>query len=108
VGEGRVLRAVTRREDGADLVDQIAPGAVDCRPILDVRATEEWRCAETGVAAIGASCELDDCVAGAECFSGAAGADDVCRRLCDANHPCPAPETCRLIPGLRNQGGSCR
>lgn len=37
VGEGRVLRALARREEGADLVDQVAPGAVDSRPILVVR-----------------------------------------------------------------------
>ncbi|MBI3265144.1 MAG: hypothetical protein HYZ58_18610, partial [Acidobacteria bacterium] len=37
VDEGRVLRAVTRREEGADLVDQIVPGEVDQRPILVLR-----------------------------------------------------------------------
>lgn len=37
VGEGRVLRAVTRREEGADLVDQIGPGEGDRRPILVLR-----------------------------------------------------------------------
>lgn len=37
VAEGRVLRAVTRREEGADLVDQIVPGEVDQRPILVLR-----------------------------------------------------------------------
>ena len=35
--EGRVLRAVTRREEGADLVDQIVSGEVDQRPILVLR-----------------------------------------------------------------------
>lgn len=35
--EGRVLRAVARNEEGADLVDHVAAGAVDERPILVLR-----------------------------------------------------------------------
>ena len=35
--EGRVLRAVARHDEGADLVDHVATGAVDERPILVLR-----------------------------------------------------------------------
>ena len=35
--EGRVLRAVTRQEEGADLVDQVMSGEGDRRPILVLR-----------------------------------------------------------------------
>lgn len=35
--EGRVLRAVARNDEGADLVDHVAAGAVDERPILVLR-----------------------------------------------------------------------
>lgn len=37
LAEGRVLKAVARREEGADLVDQIAPSEIDQRPILVLR-----------------------------------------------------------------------
>jgi len=37
VGEGRVLRALTRREEGADLIDHVIPGDVDPRPMLVLR-----------------------------------------------------------------------
>jgi hypothetical protein len=35
--EGRVLRAVARKDEGADLVDHVAAGAVDERPLLVLR-----------------------------------------------------------------------
>ncbi len=37
VGEGRVLRALTRREEGADLIDPVIPGDVDPKPMLVLR-----------------------------------------------------------------------
>jgi hypothetical protein len=37
VGEGRVLRAWTRREEGADLLDRIVPGRTGMQPLLVLR-----------------------------------------------------------------------
>ena len=37
VAEGRVLRALTHREEGADLIDQVMPGHADPRPMLVLR-----------------------------------------------------------------------
>lgn len=37
VGEGRVLRALTRREEGADLIDWVVPGSADVHPLLVLR-----------------------------------------------------------------------
>lgn len=37
LAEGRVVRAVARREEAADLIDQVAPGEPDPRPILLLR-----------------------------------------------------------------------
>ncbi len=90
------------------LGDATCPIGFDCKPILDDTATDEWHCAETGLVAAGQRCELDDCAAGSECFADVGSGDLVCRQLCDATHPCVAPATCRLIAGLRDQGGYCR
>jgi len=37
VTDGRVLRALTRREEGADLIDQVRPGSADLKPLLVLR-----------------------------------------------------------------------
>ena len=37
VDEGRVLGALTRRDEACDLIDQVAPGCADPRPILVLR-----------------------------------------------------------------------
>ena len=34
VADGRVLPAMTRSEEGADLIDQVMPGSADRRPLL--------------------------------------------------------------------------
>src|SRR5437867_4312313 len=37
VAEGRVVRALTRNEEGADLIDHLGPGAAEPRPMLVLR-----------------------------------------------------------------------
>jgi len=37
VADGRVLPALTRTEEGADLIDQVMPGSADLRPLLVLR-----------------------------------------------------------------------
>lgn len=37
VTDGRVLRALTRREEGADLIDRVRPGSADLKPLLVLR-----------------------------------------------------------------------
>jgi hypothetical protein len=37
VGEGRVVRALTRSEEGADLMDRVTPEHADLRPLLVIR-----------------------------------------------------------------------
>jgi hypothetical protein len=89
------------------LADTSCPTGFGCTPqVRTDGANYSWDCRPVGAIAIGGSCNEDDCVAGADCFSGD-GTTYTCLQLCDADHACPDGKTCLRLAGLARNGGYC-
>jgi hypothetical protein len=64
-------------------------------------------CRSVGTTAVGSDCTQSVCVAGSTCAIDTGGRTASCHADCDATHPCTGNQTCKVLMGLPNSGGTC-
>lgn len=92
---------------GCNFYSTSCPANTTCDALLRYDGTTYFGvCRANGGAAVGASCDQDDCVAGARCTTESPG-KFVCHAHCDDMHPCPGAAACSPLAGMPLNGGIC-